>query len=126
MKINRLTRVIAVILVITMLPLWMLGCGKAASRVSDRLVELMVGDGKLSDKNEKSVEYLERLDAEVEYLKTYFTKEGYWDKQWMTPETSIEATHYKNLYTLATAWATKGSEFYQDRKSTRLNSSHAT
>ena len=116
MKINRLTRVIAVVLVLTMLPLWMLGCGKATSRVSDKLVELMVGDGKLSDKNEDSAEYLTKLDAEVEYLKTYFSKEGFWDKQWMEPETSIEATHYKNIYKCATAWATKGSEHYHSSK----------
>ena len=116
MKINRLTKVIAVILVLSMLPLWMLGCGKPTSRVSDRLVDMMLGDGKLSDKNEASLEYIQRLDAEVEYLKTYFSKEGYWDQQWLEPGTSLEATHYNNIYTLTTAWATKGSEFYHDGK----------
>jgi hypothetical protein len=47
-----LTKVLAVILVIAMLPLWLFGCGDAADVVRERLVELMIGDGKLDDDNE--------------------------------------------------------------------------
>jgi len=116
MKINRLTRVIAVILVLSMLPLWMLGCGRSTSRVSEKLVEMMLGDGKLSEKNEESLEYIARLDAEVEYLKTYFSNEGYWDPQWLEPNSSYQGLHYMNLYKCAVAWATKGSEHYHSGK----------
>lgn len=117
MKINRLTRVIAVILALTMLPLWLFGCGKATSKVSDRLVDMMVGNGgKLSDKNEDSAEYIEKLDAEVEYLKTYFSKDGLWETQWLEAGTTYVGTHYENLYKLAQAWATKGSDFYHSAK----------
>jgi len=116
MKINCLTRVIVVILVLSMLPLWMLGCGKSTSRVSDKLVEMMIGDGKLSEKNEETLEYLANLDAEVEYLKTYFSTEGYWDKQWLEPDSSYPGIHYSNIYKCTIAWATKGSEHYHSRK----------
>ncbi|MBR2473585.1 MAG: hypothetical protein IKB51_00955 [Clostridia bacterium] len=116
MKINCLTRVIVVILVLSMLPLWMLGCGKSTSRVSDKLVEMMIGDGKLSEKSEESLEYIASLDAEVEYLKTYFSTEGYWDKQWLEPDSSYPGIHYSNIYKCTVAWATKGSEHYHSHK----------
>lgn len=121
MKINRLTRVLAVVLVVSMLPLWLLGCGSATSTVSERLVEMMIGDGRLSDKNENSKEYIERLDAEVKELRLYFdSKSGYWDTTYMTPGSSYQGVFYQNLYKMTVAYSTKNSEYYKDRKTLKM------
>ncbi len=117
MKINRLTRVIAVILVLSMLPLWMLGCGKVTDTVSERLVEMMVGDGKLKDKYSHSMEYVQTLDAEVTYLRSYFdTKTGFWHRDDMIPGSSYQGVFNENLYKMMVAYCTKESAHYHDRK----------
>ena len=116
MRITRLIRIIAVVLALAMLPLWLFACSKPADKVSDRLVEMMIGKGKVDDDDEISAAYLAKLDAEVEYLITYYGKEGNWDKAYMEPGTHDVAQHYVNVQTLTTAWATKGSEYYRSTK----------
>ncbi len=117
MKINRLIRVIAIILVVSMLPLWLLGCGKVSGKVSERLVEMMVGDGKLNDKNEYTKEYLAELDAEVTNLRLYYdAKNGYWDLENLEPGSTFWGVSYENFYKMLMAWSSKDSEHYHDSK----------
>ena len=115
MKMNRLIRVIAVLLAITMLPLWMFGCG-SSDTVRERLVEMMVGDGKLNDKNKVTAEYLEKLNSDTERIITYASKGGGWQDAYLESGSSRLASIYENCYKLAVAWATKGCEYYHDRK----------
>ena len=117
MKIKRLTKVLAIILVISMLPLWMLGCGGTTGTIRERLVELMIGDGKLDDENGYSQEYVKRLDADVDSMKLYFDPDvGYWEPSNMLDMvgSSYEGVFYENLYTMTVAWATKTSKHYHD------------
>ncbi len=117
MKIKRLTKVLAIILVISMLPIWMLGCGGTTGTVRERLVELMIGNGKLDDENEYSQEYVKRLDADVDGMRLYFDPSvGYWDPSNMSDMagSSYEGVFYENLYTMTVAWATKTSKHYHD------------
>ena len=98
MKISRLTRVLAVILVISMLPLWLFGCGGMTDSVSERLVEMMIGDGKLDDENKKSMAYVNRLDEEVTNLRLYFDSDtGYWAIDRMEAGSSYQGVFYENL-----------------------------
>ena len=121
MKINRLTKVIAIVLVLAMLPFGLLACSKDSSKISERLVEMMVGDGKLNKKNENSMEYVQNLDAEVTKLKTYFdAKTGNWKLEHMEPGSSYWGVFYENLYKMMTAWATKRSEYYHDGKIVKM------
>lgn len=121
MKISRLTRVLAVVLVITMLPLWLFGCGSTADTVSERLVEMMIGDGKLDDDNKTSKEYLARLDADVTNIRLYFDSDtGYWDIDNMLPGSSYQGVFYENLYKMMVAYATKNSEHYHDSKIVKM------
>ena len=76
MKINRLTRFIAILLVVTMMPLWMFGCGGGSSDIREGLVDMMVGDGKLNDKNQVTKDYVTQLDSDVAELVLYYSKEG--------------------------------------------------
>ena len=116
MKINRLTRIVAVLLVVTMMPLWMFGCGGGSSDIREGMVEAMIGDGKLSDKNQVTADYIEQLDAEVAELVLRFNKGGYWMVDYLEPGTTQHASQYKNCYKLAMAWATKESEYYHSGK----------
>ena len=116
MKINRLIRVIAVLLALTMLPLWMFGCGRASNTVRERLVEMMVGDGKLSDKNKETEEYLEKLNSDTELIMANASKGGGWQAVYLEPGSTYIARCYENCYKLAVAWSTKGCEYYHDRK----------
>lgn len=114
MKINRTAKFIAVILVIAMMPLSLFSCG-LDSTVSERLTELMTGNGDLNvKKNENSKEYIERLDADVEEVALTLNKQGFWPDTYIEAGTSIVGQNYKNMYILAQAWATKGSEYYHD------------
>ncbi len=121
MKISRLTRVLAIVLVISMLPLWLFGCGSTADTASERLVEMMVGDGKLDDDNKTSKEYLARLDADVTNFRLYFNSDtGYWKVDDMLPGSSYQGVFYENLYKMMVAYATKNSEHYHDRKIVKM------
>ncbi len=117
MKISRLTKILAVVLIISMLPLWLFGCGGVTDTVSERLVEMMIGDGRLDDDNKQSKEYLARLDADVDDIILYFdTKSGSWDSEHMTPGSTYQGVFYENLYKMSVAYATKNSEHYHDGK----------
>ncbi len=117
MKISRLTRVLAIVLVISMLPIGLLGCKSTTSRISDRLVEMMIGDGRLDDDNPQTKEYLARLDADVTNLRLYFdTDAGAWAYEYMTPGSSYNGVFYENLYKMTVAYFTKKSEHYHDGK----------
>lgn len=114
MKSTRFAKIIAVVLVITMLPLWLFGCGeKLANGTVSALTEMMVGNGKLSTKDETSATYLENLDAEVKNLVTYYAN-GAWAASNITNGDTTRAAHYKNIYKLALGWGTKGSAYYHD------------
>ena len=112
MKINRLTRFIAILLVVTMMPLWMFGCGGGSSDIREGLVDMMVGDGKLNDKNQVTKDYVTQLDSEVAELVLYYSKEGLWLPTYLEPGSTYVGRFYENCYKLAMAWATKESEYY--------------
>ena len=116
MKINRTAKVIAVVLAVAMMPLWLFGCG-LDSTVSERLTELMLGDGGLKPKKyEKTEEYIEQLDSKVDQITVTMNKQGFWADAYIEAGTTIVAQNYKNMYLLAQAWGTKGSEYYHDSK----------
>ncbi len=114
MKLNRITKILVVVLAVTMLPLWLFGCG---SKVSDNtvsaLTETLIGSGKLSKKNEASKAYLEQLDKDAEDLKVNFQKAGWNSGTYLAGE-EYSVGHYRNTYKLALAWGTKGSAYYHD------------
>ncbi len=116
MKINRLTRFIAILLVVTMMPLWMFGCGGGSSDIREGLVDMMVGDGKLNDKNQVTKDYVTQLDSEVAELVLYYSKEGFWLPTYLEPGSTYVGRFYENCYKLAMAWATKESEYYHSSK----------
>ncbi len=106
-----MVKVVAVILALTMLPFWMLGCGNVSGKVSDRLADLMIGDKSLDKKYDSTVNFLENLDAEAKLAyDTYY--EGTWSIDTITNGDSPAINHYKNIYKLTLAWATKGSAYY--------------
>lgn len=111
MKITRTVKVIAIILALTMLPLWMLGCGNVSGKVSDRLVDAMVGDKSLKKKYDSTVSFVERLDAEAKYAYDTF-EDGGWKPEHITDGDSVRIHHYRNIYKMTLAWATKGSSLY--------------
>lgn len=111
---TRLVRIIAVVLVLAMMPLWLFGCGKLDSKVEAKLVEMMVGDGSLSTKSDVGANYIKELDATVTNLKTKFIS-GTWAESNITGGESVRTQHFKNLYTITKAWATKKSSFYHDK-----------
>jgi len=114
MKINRTAKVLAVILAIAMLPLGLIACG-VDSTVSERLTDLILGDGDLKPKKyETTQEYIEQLDAKVEELSISINKQGYWADAYIEEGTTVIAQNYKNMYILAQAWGTKGSAYYHD------------
>ena len=116
MKINRTAKVIAVVLAVAMMPLWLFGCGLDAT-VSERLTELILGDGGLKpNKYEKSEEYIEQLDSKVDEITVTMNKQGFWADTYIAAGTTPIAQNYKNMYLLAQAWGTKGSEYYHDSK----------
>lgn len=111
MKITRTVKVIAVILAVAMLPLWMLGCGNISGKVTDRLVDAMVGDKSLDKKYDSTVSFVERLDAEAKYAYDTFV-DGCWEDSTITNGDSVRIHHYRNIYKMTLAWATKGSSYY--------------
>lgn len=114
MKINRTAKVIAVVLAVAMMPLWLFSCG-LDSTVSERLTDLILGSGDLKPKKyETTEEYIEQLDSEVEEISVTMNKQGFWADAYIEEGTTIAAQNYKNMYLLARAWGTKGSEFYHD------------
>lgn len=113
MKIKCLTKVIAVILALSMLPIALIGCGGGSlGTISERFVETMIGDGKVDTDNASTDEYIKRIDAEVEYMKMYYNKEGYWSDKYLPEGSTVIGKTYENCYKLAVAWSTKGSEYY--------------
>ena len=116
MKTKRLTKVIAVILALSMLPIALIGCGGGQlGTISERLVEMMVGDGKVDDDNKYTEAYIKRIDAEVEYIDMYFVDQGYWNDKYIPQGSTAIAQYYQNCYKLAVAWSTKGSDYYHSR-----------
>ncbi len=111
---TRLVRITAVVLVLAMMPLWLFGCGKLDSKVEAKLVEMMIGDGSLSTKEDIGANYINELDAAVTNLKSKFVS-GTWPESIITGSESVRTQHFKNLYTITKAWATKKSSFYHDR-----------
>ncbi len=104
---------IAVLLVLSMMPLWLFGCGKLDSKVEERLVEMMIGDGSLSSDSDVGSSYISKLDADVTALRTTFTS-GTWSQSTITGSESTRTQHFKNIYVLTKAWATKRSSFYHN------------
>ena len=116
MKTKRLTKVIAVILALSMLPIALIGCGGGQlGTISERMVEMMVGDGKVDDDNKYTEAYIKRIDAEVEYIDMYFVDQGYWNDKYIPQGSTAIAQYYQNCYKLAVAWSTKGSDYYHSR-----------
>ena len=116
MKTKRLTKIIAVILVLSMLPIGLLGCGSGPlGAVSERFVEMMVGDGKVDSDYKYTEEYIKRIDSEVAYIEKYYEDGGIsWNDKYLSEGTTAIGERYHNCYTLALAWATKGSDYYHD------------
>ncbi len=115
MKIKHTVKVLAVILVLAMMPLYLFGCGNSNSKVGDNLVDVMVGDGsiKANDKNPASKAYIAALDADVKTLVAKFSGTG-WSDALLEDSNNAQNQWAKNIYKLSTAWATKGSEYYRD------------
>lgn len=112
MKLNRITKILVVLLAVTMLPLWSIGCGNRISgNVVSALNETLVGNGKLSKKDEASAAYLEQLDADAQALIYDFEKAGWKSDTYLAGE-DFSVGHYRNIYKLALAWGTKGSSYY--------------
>ena len=111
MKITRTVKVIAIILALTMLPLWMLGCGNVSGKVKDRLVDVMIGDKSLNKKYDSTASFVERLDSEAKYAYDTFL-DGGWTDSTITDGDSERIHHYRNIYKMTLAWATKGSAYY--------------
>lgn len=111
MKITRTVKVVAIILALTMLPFWMLGCGNVSGKVKDRLVDTMIGDKSLDKKYDSTVDFVERLDSEAKLAYDTFA-DGAWADSTITNGDSIKIHHYRNIYKLTLAWATKGSSYY--------------
>ena len=116
MKIKRLTKVIAVILALSMLPIALIGCGGGSlGTISERFVEMMIGDGKVDTDNKYTEAYIKRIDKEVEYLETYFTDSVNWSDKHLGEGSTVIGKTFENCYKLAVAWSTKGSDYYHDR-----------
>ncbi len=111
MKITRTVKVIAIILALTMLPFWMLGCGNVSGKVKDRLVDVMIGDKSLDKKYDSTVSFIERLNAESKQAYDTFV-DGGWEESTITNGDSERINHYRNIYKMTLAWATKGSAHY--------------
>jgi len=112
MKSTRIAKILAVILVVAMLPLWTVGCGsKLCDNAYSGLKNQLLGDAKVNTNDAASKTYVTALDADVKYLLTYFNGSGWADK-YVIPGESPKTNHYKNIYKLAVAWSTKGSEYY--------------
>ena len=115
MKPTRIAKILAVVLIVTMLPLWTLGCGnKLGGAAFSAMGEMLIGSGKLNTKDTSSEVYLSNLDAEVKNLSAFFQADGRWDYDKVTEGDTWAMGHYKNLYKMALAWATKGSAYYHD------------
>ncbi len=130
MKTKRTVRVLAVILALTMMPLWMFGCGKLNGDVLSSLANSMVGDGKLDTENSATKAYIDSLDTDVKNLEMRFSG-GTWPKSMLTGSDDQRAQHCRNIYTLTKAWATKGSTYYHsgdilDKVKTALASTFVT
>ncbi len=111
-------RVLAIILVLTMMPLWMFGCGKSGTGdIQAKLVELMAGDGSLKKAGDDSAgkDYIKALDKEVETISKDFNGVT-WANTTLTESNTKTIQHYKNTYKMLVAWSTKGSSFYHDGK----------
>ena len=95
MKSTRFVKVLAVILVITMLPLWAIGCGsKLCDNTFNALANELLGDVKLDTKDAATKTYLAALDADVKYLIDYYNNEGGWPSRVITDGESIKTFHY--------------------------------
>ena len=113
MKSKHIAKILAVVMVVVMLPLWTLGCGnKLAGHTFSALGEQLIGSGKLSVDDASSKVYLSALDEEVKTLNSHFQPAGSWLAERVKDGDSAATAHYKYLYKMALAWATKGSEFY--------------
>ena len=115
MKFKRTVRLTAIILALAMMPLWLFGCGRLDSKVSDRLAELLEGDKKIDAKSNSGKLFVSNIDAEVSVIKGTASADGNWPSTTITNEDDITVAHQKNMFTLAKAWATKGSEHYHSR-----------
>ncbi len=113
MKIKHTVRVLAVILVLAMMPLYLFGCGNANGKIGEKLVDMMVGDGsiKANDDNRSSKSYINALDTEVASLVKTFSGNG-WSNSYIQDSNSAVSQWAINIYKLTLAWATKGSEYY--------------
>lgn len=112
MKIKRIVRLTAIILTLAMMPLWIFGCGSLDAKVSDRLADLLIPDGKIDKKSESGKIFLEKLDAEAAEINGTVSADGTWPSTTITNEDSVMIAHYKKIFTLTEAWATKGSAYY--------------
>lgn len=113
MKPTRIAKILAVILAITMLPLWTVGCGGGSSEaVFAGLRDQLHGEVELDTDDAATQTYIAALDAEVKNLLTYQEEEGGWPDKIVTPGDSVQTFHYKSIYKLAVAYTTDGSEYY--------------
>ncbi len=112
MKIKRIVRLTAIILTLAMMPLWIFGCGRLDAKVVDRFAELIEGDGKIDTKSESGKLYIADLDAKATEVSGTISSNGSWPITTIKNEDSTEIAHYRKIYTLTKAWATKGSAYY--------------
>ena len=110
MKIKRIVRLTAIILTLAMMPLWIFGCGRVDAKVSDRLASLL--EGKFDTKAESGELYIEKLDTEAAKAVGTIYDNGNWIASTIENEDSRSIAHYRNIYTMTKAWATKGSTYY--------------
>ena len=111
---RRVMRIAALILVLAMMPLWMISCGKIDSKLSGRLAEAMIGDGGISTKENSGKSYIDALDSEASSIKSKMNS-GTWPESALSGSETIRTQHYKNTYVLAKAWATKKSDHYHSK-----------
>lgn len=111
MKFKRTVRILAIVLALTMMPLWVFGCGRLDAKVGDRLAEVLEG-GKYDTKSESGKLFLAQLDAKATEINGTVSIEGAWPSSVIKNEDSTTIAHYRNIYTLTKAWATKGSVYY--------------
>ncbi len=115
MKFKRTVRLTAIILALAMMPLWILSCGRLDSKISSRMTELLEGTGKVSTKTASGQLYIAEIDAEASNANGTIQPTGIWPAAAITNEDSVAVAHYRKIYALTKAWATKGSAYYHKR-----------
>lgn len=115
MKLKRTVRLTAIILALAMMPLWIFGCGRLDAKVSSRMADLLMGDGKIDSKTESGQLYIAEINAQASNANGTLGTNGRWASSNITNEDNAYVWHYRSLYALTRAYVTKGSDYYHKR-----------